>query len=78
MPYVAAAIPQQLLQQWTIVEAAKQPELHLPPRNSFIPTDFSLRCGGTDETAAPNKKQKKVSPSNCYRVTSPSAGQHAQ
>ena len=42
LPYVAAAVPEALLSEW---EACRpSPELALPPRNTYLPKDFSLRA----------------------------------
>ena len=46
MPYISRRIPEEILTQWE--SASVTPELQLPPHNSFIPTDFSLR---SDDTA---------------------------
>jgi len=46
MPYISRPIPEEILTQWE--SASVTPELQLPPHNSFIPTDFSLR---SDDTA---------------------------
>ena len=45
MPYVSSHIAPALLTQWGSTPPA--PELQLPPKNDFIPTDFSLRSDGT-------------------------------
>lgn len=46
MPYVSSPIAPALLTQWG--STPPSPELQLPPKNDFIPTDFSLR---SDDTA---------------------------
>lgn len=46
VPYVTKPIPEALLEQWG--SQAPGSDLALPPKNNFIPTDFTLRC---DETA---------------------------
>lgn len=45
MPYVSSPIAPALLTQWG--STTPSPELQLPPKNDFIPTDFSLRSDGT-------------------------------
>ena len=47
VPYVTKPIPATLLDQWA--SQAPGTDLSLPPKNNFIPTDFTLRC---DETAS--------------------------
>ena len=42
LPFVAAAVPEALLSEWEA--CTPSPELALPPRNSYLPTDFSLRA----------------------------------
>ena len=44
--YVSSPVAPALLTQWG--SASPSPELQLPPKNDFIPTDFSLR---SDDTA---------------------------
>jgi len=68
LPYVAAAIPQSTLDAWDGIGATYSPELALPPRNDFIPTDFSLRsqeaasCPNNSSNTPDAKRQKHVPP----------------
>ncbi|KAL3144870.1 hypothetical protein ABBQ38_001970 [Trebouxia sp. C0009 RCD-2024] len=45
MPYASSPIPPELLHLWAT--APPSPELQLPPKNDFIPTDFALRSDDT-------------------------------
>ena len=47
LPYVATSVPKALLADWEA--AVPSPELALPPRNSYLPSDFSLRGAHADE-----------------------------
>ena len=72
LPYVTASIPTGLLQEWDGAGSNVCPELDLPPRNDFIPTDFSLRCeeapraaGGVSPDLRGPKRQKQASSGVC-------------
>ena len=52
LPYITNPIDSALLSQWG--SHTPSPELHLPPQNNFIPTDFSLR---SDDTATASTSQ---------------------
>lgn len=52
VPYVTKPIPTAVLEQWA--SQAPGSDLALPPKNSFIPTDFTLRCDDT-ATASTSK-----------------------
>jgi len=49
LPYVAASVPEELLADWE--SRVPSPELTLPPRNTYLPADFSLRGGPADGAA---------------------------
>lgn len=61
IPFTAAPIPAEVLEKCEAAAANPGPELELPARNDFIPTDFSLRCetSADAEPSAP-KRQKQV------------------
>ena len=52
VPYLTKPISDDLLEQWSCQAAG--PELALPPKNNFIPTDFALR---SDDTATASTSQ---------------------
>lgn len=41
-PFVQAQLPADVLRSWAA--AAPSPDIALPPRNDYLPTDFELRC----------------------------------
>ncbi|KAK9808961.1 hypothetical protein WJX72_007074 [[Myrmecia] bisecta] len=43
LPYMQLDVPKELLEEWS-AGTASSPDLVLPPRNQYIPSDFSLRC----------------------------------
>lgn len=68
VPHITKPIPEPLLEQW----ASQSPgsDLALPPKNNFIPTDFTLRC---DETATASSSQPASNKSSTTRQTSKQA-----
>ena len=71
---MTASIPTELLREWEGAGSSVCPELDLPPRNEFIPTDFLLRCeegpraagGMSPDLRGPAKRQKQASPGVCF------------
>eukprot|EP00887_Chlorella_sp_A99_P000580 scaffold17.g580.t1 len=53
-PYIEAPLPVELLAAWEQARQTAQPsaELALPPRNDYIPLDFSLCCEDASEAGA--------------------------
>ncbi|MEW5302568.1 MAG: hypothetical protein WDW38_002287 [Sanguina aurantia] len=49
MEAVSVTIPEGIVQGWATSPAL--PELHLPPRNPYIPTDFSIKASAAASTA---------------------------
>ena len=70
VPYVSSPISPALLTQWG--STPPSPELQLPPKNDFIPTDFSLR---SDDTATASTS-KSSEPAASMRTTRSQQQQH--
>lgn len=51
MPYTAAPIPADLLEEWA--GALPEADMKLPARNEFLPSDFELVSGSADGATAP-------------------------
>jgi secreted Zn-dependent insulinase-like peptidase len=50
LPYAHAPLPEALLRRWE--QAPPSPDIALPPRNDYLPSDFSLRCDDADAADA--------------------------
>ena len=70
MPYATSPIAPELLKQWGATPPS--PDLQLPPKNDFIPTDFSLRSDDTATASTSNSSE----PAASTRTTSSRQPQH--